>query len=137
MRRRRFGKEMAGGGRAEWAPEGNPASWSMSEVEGLLRRGAGRALARKLVVLVWHMLKNKEPYRYAQTRHTRAKLRRVTAGARPAKVGCVPRSLEDVYAEAGLPELRERTAGEKRATANSRRTVTRHRKQRGKRMAGA
>lgn len=82
------------------------------------------ALARKLVVLAWHMLKNKEPYRYAPVARTRYKLKRVTPGARPAKVGQVPKTLEAVYAEAGLPPMSERTAGEKRAAAINRRAVT-------------
>jgi transposase len=95
------------------------------------------ALARKLVVLVWHMLVHQEPYRYAQTKHTRVKLRRVTPGVRPAKAGCVPTTLEEIYEEARLPALRPPAAGEKRATANNRRTITRHRKQRSKRTVGA
>src|SRR5262249_27707603 len=35
------------------------------------------ATARKLVVIAWHMLKNNEPYRYAQPRATEAKLSRL------------------------------------------------------------
>ena len=93
------------------------------------------ALARKLVVVVWHLLTHQEPYRYAQTKRTRAKLRRVTPGVRPAKVGCVPSSLEEVYAEVGLPQPRPAGDGEKRATANNRRTITRHRKSRAKEEA--
>jgi len=93
------------------------------------------ALARKLVVLVWHMLKHKEPYRYAQARHTRTKLRRVTPGVQPAKSGCVPHTLEKIYEEARLPEIRVPTSGEKRAATNNKRTVTRHRKQRSKEAA--
>jgi hypothetical protein len=86
------------------------------------------ALARKLVVLVWHLLTHQEPYRYAQTKRTRAKLRRVTPGIGPAKSGCVPGTLAEVYAEVGLPQPRPPSAGEKRATASSRRAITRHRK---------
>ena len=39
---------------------------------GLPRRPA---LARKLIVLVWYMLQNGEPYRYAPVESTRRKLR--------------------------------------------------------------
>lgn len=88
------------------------------------------ALARKLVVLAWHMLTNREPYRYAPVARTRYKLKRVTPGARPAKIGQVPRTIEAAYAEAGLPPTRERTVGEKRVTANNRRTVTNAKKRR-------
>lgn len=82
------------------------------------------ALARKLVVLAWHMLRNQEPYRYAPVPRTREKLRRVTPGIRPAKPGQVPRTLDAVYAEVGLPELSAATAGEKRAAARNKRGVT-------------
>jgi len=90
------------------------------------------ALARKLVVVVWHLLTNQEPYRYAPVRRTRAKLRRVSPDVPPAKAGCIPDTLEAVYAEVGLPPMSPATAGEKRAAANSRRTITRHRKARAK-----
>lgn len=83
------------------------------------------ALARKLVVVAWHLLTRQEPYRYAPARRTRAKLRRVSPGLAPAKTGCIPDTLESVYAEIGLPESRPATTGEQRAAANSRRTVTR------------
>jgi transposase len=83
------------------------------------------ALARKLVVLVWHLLRHQEPYRYAPVARTRHKLRRVSPAARPAKIGQVPQTLEAVYAEAGLPMLAAPTPGERRATAANRRTITR------------
>jgi len=86
------------------------------------------ALARKLVVVVWHLLTHQEPYRYAPTRRTRAKLRRVSPDVAPAKVGCIPDTLEAIYAEVGLPPMSSASAAEKRAAANSRRTITRHRK---------
>lgn len=87
------------------------------------------ALARKLVVLAWHMLTNLEPYRYAPVARTRYKLRRVTTGARPARPGQVPSTLGAVYKEAGLPSIGERGPGERRAAARNRRTVTLARKQ--------
>lgn len=80
------------------------------------------ATARKLVVIAWHMLKNNEPYRYAQPRTTETKLGRirVAAGERrksgPA-AGVPARSkaaeptrrvpgLPDLYASEGLPALK-------------------------------
>jgi transposase len=95
------------------------------------------ALARKLVIVVWHLLTHQEPYRYAPTTRTRTKLRRVTPNLAAAKIGCVPSTLEEIYTEIGLPQPRAATAGEKRATANNRRCVTRHRKARAKELAGA
>ncbi len=88
------------------------------------------ALARKLVVLAWHMLHSGEPYRYAPVARTRHKLRRVTPGARPARIGQVPRTIEAVYEEALLPAVSPSTDGERRAAANNRRTVTNAKKQR-------
>jgi len=95
------------------------------------------ALARKLVVVVWHLLTHHEPYRYAQTKRTRAKLRRVTPGIQPAKIGCVPSTLEEVYIEVGLPQPRPPSVAEKRCAANNRRTITRHRKAHAKENASA
>ncbi len=99
------------------------------------------ATARKLVVIAWQMLKNNEPYRYAQPAATEAKLSRLrvrATGARrktgPAK-GSAPaanqgtgqrsrtaRSLPEVYAAEGLPAATapERLpAGEERALAGA------------------
>jgi transposase len=52
------------------------------------------ALARKLVVVVWHVLTKQEPYRYAAPERTRIKLRRLEA--EPPRARRVPTSLEDV-----------------------------------------
>lgn len=86
------------------------------------------ALARKLVVLAWHLLTKGEPYRYAPVARTRHKLKRVTSGCRPAAKGQVPRTIEAVYEEFGLPQAKPSTAGEKRVTARNRRTITLARK---------
>ena len=83
------------------------------------------ALARTLVVLVWHLLRKEEPYRYAPVARTRHKLRRVSPAARPAPAGHVPTTLDAVYAEAGLPALAAPPAAEKRGAAINRRTRTR------------
>jgi transposase len=101
-----------------------------------LRRKRGHnvavtALARKLVVLVWHLLQKQEPYRYAPIARTRTKLRRLTPGLGPAKAGQVPRTLAAVYQEMGLPLPAEPSAGERRAAARNQRTVTLARKHAG------
>jgi hypothetical protein len=95
------------------------------------------ATARKLGVIAWQMLKENEPYRYAQPAPTEAKLSRLrvkATGARrktgPAK-GSAPaanqgsgkrsrsvRSLPEVYQAEGLPRAQEPAglpAGETRA----------------------
>lgn len=98
-----------------------------------LRRKRGHnvavtALARKLVVLVWHLLQKQEPYRYAPIARTRTKLRQLTPSLGPAKPGQVPRTLAAVYQEMGLPLPAEPSAGERRTAARNQRTVTLARK---------
>jgi transposase len=81
------------------------------------------AVAHKLVVLAWHMLKNNEPYRYAQPKTIQAKLSRlrILATKQKRKTGLVkgqPRttqygkgrtraipSLDQLYAAEGLPAI--------------------------------
>lgn len=89
------------------------------------------ATARKLVVIAWHMLRNNEPYRYAQPRATEAKLQRlrVKATGQRRKPGCKPgvrvipkaaagvmtytiKPLDQVYQEEGLPPLSPCSVGE-------------------------
>jgi len=81
------------------------------------------ALARKLIHVVWHLLQKREPYRYAPVPRTRTKLLKVTP--RQGRCRSLPRTLENVYAEAGLPALPTPLSGEKRSAANNRRTRTR------------
>jgi transposase len=88
------------------------------------------ALARKLIHVVWHLLQRREPYRYAPVPRTRTKLLRVTS--RQGRTRSVPRTLDGVYAEAGLPALPTPSSGEKRSAANNRRTRTRLAKGAGK-----
>ncbi|MCP3880370.1 MAG: IS110 family transposase [Sulfitobacter sp.] len=94
------------------------------------------ALARKLVELCWHLLTKNEPYRYAPVQRTRHKLRRVTPKIKPAKRGQVPKTLEGVYAEVGLPELDTASDGERRAAANNRRSMTMLKKNSATKKAG-
>jgi hypothetical protein len=95
------------------------------------------ATARKLVTIAWHMLKNKEPYRYATPRATDQKLAslRVKAtgekrkGGRPkgskpvSKLGSgitrTIKPLDEVYQRQGLPSRRPLSAGEKRMIRES------------------
>ena len=81
------------------------------------------ALARKLIHVVWHLLTKREPYRYAPLARTRVKLTRVSSARTRARV--IPQTIEEVYAEAGLPPLPAASSGERRAAANNRRTRTR------------
>lgn len=88
------------------------------------------ATARKLVTIAWHMLKNNEPYRYAQPKTVEAKLSRLRVRAtgrkkktgsqakpRPASYGSGVRTravpaLDHVYAEEQLPAVAPLRPGE-------------------------
>jgi transposase len=91
------------------------------------------ATARKLVAIAWHMLKNNEPYRYADPKSTEAKMSRLRVRAtgkkrkggtpkgqpRPAAYGTGNptrgiKSLDEVYAREGLPPVKELSAGERK-----------------------
>jgi transposase len=79
------------------------------------------ALARKLIVIVWHLLTTGHPYRYAAPLRTREKLRGLR-GDRPIHRGAI--ELEDIYAEAGLTVVAP-AAAETRVAKRNRATVTR------------
>lgn len=89
------------------------------------------AVARKLVMIAWHMLTKNEPYRYAQPRSTETKLSRLRVSATGQKRRTGPRkgekcvaklpggsrtvkSLDQVYAVEALPARQPLTAGEQR-----------------------
>lgn len=92
------------------------------------------ATARKLVTIVWHMLRKNEPYRYAIPRSTETKLAalriRATGEVRRGgiakgakQVAKLPggsrtiKALDRVYEREGLPPRQPLTAGEQRAIA--------------------
>lgn len=95
------------------------------------------ATARKLVTIAWHMLKNKEPYRYATPLSTENKLAGVRVRATGKKrIGGNPKgskgesklgaggsrtihSLDEVYDRQGLPSRKPFTEGEKRTISRS------------------
>ncbi len=83
------------------------------------------ALARKLIVLVWYMLHNREPYRYATVESTRRKLRSLVPKQERTRALRPPRTIDEVYREAGLPLLHSPSKAERRTAANNRRTRTR------------
>jgi hypothetical protein len=94
------------------------------------------AAARKLVTIAWHMLKNNEPYRYAEPQPTEEKYRhlrtRVTGQkrktgpqkGRPPLLGDGLRSrlikgLPELYAAEGLPPLATSKPGEAKSLERS------------------
>jgi transposase len=92
------------------------------------RRGhnvAVTALARKLVVVAWHLLQKGEPYRYAPAGRTRQKLRALVPRDQRRGAAPSPETLEQVYREAGLPVPSPPSQAERRAAAVNRRARTR------------
>jgi transposase len=83
------------------------------------------ALARKLVVVTWHLLQKNEPYRYAPPERTRQKLRALIPDAQRRRAAQRPKTLDEVYRESNLPALPPPTRAEKRAAAANRRARTR------------
>lgn len=96
------------------------------------------ATARKLAMIAWHMLKNREPYRYAQPKTTQTKLARlrVEATGQKRRGGVAKgekaqaksqhaggsrevKSLDRVYAEESLPARQEPAVGEKKMLQRS------------------
>lgn len=91
------------------------------------------ATARKLAVIAWHMLKNNEPYRYAQPETVQPKLARLRVAATGDKrTGGIPKGskrpdaygsgtktraipgLDQIYEREGLPPISTLQAGEVR-----------------------
>jgi transposase len=83
------------------------------------------ALARKLIVLVWYMLQNGEPYRYAPVKSTRRKLRSLVPKHERPRALHPPRTVDEAYREAGLSLPPAPSKAERRAAASNRRTRTR------------
>jgi transposase len=96
------------------------------------------AVARKLVMIAWHMLRHNEPYRYALPRTTETKLARLRVrgtgqqrrSGPPKGQKCVAKlpggggsrtikSLDGVYAVEGLPARQPLSAGEQRTVRAS------------------
>ena len=83
------------------------------------------ALARKLIVVVWHLLTNEEPYRYTEAPTARRKLKKATPPEQKRHARRIPQTLEAVYDEAGLPPLVASTQAERRVATINRRARTR------------
>ena len=71
------------------------------------------------------MLQNGEPYRYATVEQTHRKLRSLVPKHERPRALRPPRTVEEVYEEAGLPSPSQPSQAERRAAANNRRTRTR------------
>ena len=128
-----FGAERGVTGSARTCPG---TSGNAGQMGSLRKCGPARcescATARKLIVIAWHMLKNNEPYRYAEPRRTKIKLRllrrkiegpvsevpRRPKGSIPAPPGKTVEAyppLAQIYEREGLPPMKEVPSGEKKA----------------------
>jgi transposase len=81
---------------------------------------AATALARKLVVVAWHVLTKDEPYRYGAHARTREKLKKLAPPQlKQRRWRRAPKDLAEVYREAHL-ELSPASPGERRAARANR-----------------
>lgn len=82
------------------------------------------ALARKLVVVVWHMLKSQQPYRYANPARVAEKMKVLNPDL-PSRVAVLAEKIttEDLYWHAGLPTLAPSAVAEKRAAIRNRKQI--------------
>src|SRR5207244_774542 len=73
-----YGRWLAVEAAQSLALSGSPITASYFKIKN--KKGhniAVTALARKLITVVWHMLKNQEPYRYARSEQVTHKLRNI------------------------------------------------------------
>jgi transposase len=85
------------------------------------------ALARKLIVVVWHMLKKQESYRYAKPERVSEKLRAVNSEM-PTRYTIEQKKLttNEIYEYAKLPKANHPSEAEKRAAIRNKKYVTSH-----------
>jgi transposase len=107
------------------ARSGSPITASFYKIKN--KKGhniAITALARKLIVVVWHILKKQEPYRYAQPERVAEKMK-ILKPDLPGRyiVSDEKITTEEIYQQAGLPKLSEPTAGEKRAAIRNKKQL--------------
>ena len=83
------------------------------------------ALARKLIVVVWHMLKKKQPYRYAKPERVAEKLKVINQDM-PNRYNVIQEkiSTEEIYWFAGLPELAPSSVAERKVAIRNKKQIT-------------
>lgn len=87
------------------------------------------ALARKITVLVWHMLRKNEPYRYGRSSsQLKRKLQSIHPELREMTQSSAAQTMpEKTYDIIGLPKINIQTEGEKRALIKNKSCITRER----------
>ena len=126
-----YGRWLAVEAAQSMALSGSPITASYYKIKN--KKGhniAITALARKLIVVVWHMLKNQQPYRYARPERASEKLRAVHPDLPTRrKINQERITTEEIYRQAALPNLSAATSAENRAAIRNKKTVTSNRKQ--------
>lgn len=125
-----YGRWLAVEAAQSMALSGSPITASYFKIKN--KRGhnvAVTALARKLIVVVWHMLKKQEPYRYSRPERVSEKLR-VLHDDLPTRYQICQENIttEEIYKQAGLPKPSAPTEAEKRAAVRNKKAVTSNQK---------
>lgn len=108
------------------ALSGSPITASFYKIKN--KKGhniAVTALARKLIVVVWHMLKKKQPYRYAKPERVAEKLKVINQDM-PNRYNVIQEkiSTEEIYWFAGLPELSPSSVAERKVAIRNKKQIT-------------
>jgi transposase len=121
-----YGRWLAVEAAQSLALSGSPITASYFKIKN--KKGhniAVTALARKLIVVVWHMLKKQQPYRYARPERVSEKMKILVPDLPNRYVVTREKiSTEDIYWHAGLPELAPSSVAEKRAAIKNRKQIT-------------
>ena len=125
-----YGRWLAVEAAQAMALSGSPITASYYKIKN--KKGhnvAVTALARKLIVVVWHMLKKQQPYRYAKPERLSEKLRAIGHDV-PTRYSIEQNKIttEEIYKQADLPTLSTPTEGETRAAIRNKKAVTSNRK---------
>jgi hypothetical protein len=121
-----YGRWLAVEAAQSLALSGSPITASYYKIKN--KKGhniAVTALARKLIVVVWHMLKKQQPYRYAKPERVAEKLKILNQDL-PNRYNIAQEniSIEDIYWHARLPELAPSGAAERKAAIRNRKQIT-------------
>ena len=121
-----YGRWLAVEAAQSLALSGSPITASYYKIKN--KKGhnvAVTALARKLIVVVWHMLKKQQPYRYARPERVAEKMKVLNPDL-PNRYNVTQEKIttEDLYWHAGLPELAPSTVAEKKAAIRNKKQIT-------------
>lgn len=121
-----YGRWLAVEAAQSLALSGSPITASYFKIKN--KKGhnvAVTALARKLIVVVWHMLDKKQPYRYANPARVAEKMRVLNPDL-PNRVEVLREKVttEDLYWHAGLPKLNPSSAAERKAEIRNKKIIT-------------